>query len=591
MIGFKKGTRRATSLTAMAAAGALAFSGVAVADDIYNDLDDTIDAVAEVMPLNVGGANGTTKLYVQPRNSDGKNGCNLTGGTTLGLSVSSSNTSVATVSPSSVTFTSCGDSKTLTVTPVAAGSATVSVSQTSNNTGGSFDLAPATFTVNVALAAPANTAPTISVTGVAGGASYDKGSVPAAICEVTDAEDGNSSFPATLSAVTGAYASDGIGSQTAGCSYTDGGGLTASASETYSIVDSTAPVIGSTLNPASPDGSGGWYRGNVSLAWSVTELESPNSLLTTGCVDQNITSDQAATSYSCSATSAGGSAAEQSVTIKRDGTAPTVSHAGTAGTLGDNSWYISDVVVTFTATDALSGPATASQTVSSSGEGSAVTVGSPAFSDLAGNTTAAGAVTETYKIDKTAPTTPVFIGGPTGGASYYFGDVPAAPTCASTDAVSGVVSCDVAGGGTSVGTHTYTATATDNAGHTTTSTLTYTVLAWDKKGFYSPVDMSGVWNTVKGSSTVPLKFELFAASELTSTSAVKSFTQKTVSCPASPIVDEIELVTTGGTSLRYDETAGQFVQNWQTPKKPGACYQAIMTAQDGSTISANFLLK
>ena len=55
-----------------------------------------------------------------------------------------------------------------------------------------------------------------------------------------------------------------------------------------------------------------------------------------------------------------------------------------------------------------------------------------------------------------------------------------------------------------------TATATDNAGRTATATRSYTVNAWTTKGFYQPVDMDGVYNTVKGGSTVPLKFELFA---------------------------------------------------------------------------------
>jgi hypothetical protein len=101
-----------------------------------------------------------------------------------------------------------------------------------------------------------------------------------------------------------------------------------------------------------------------------------------------------------------------------------------------------------------------------------------------------------------------------------------------------------------------------------------------------------VWNTVKGGSTVPLKFEVFAANELTSTTAVKTFTQKTVACPNSTAtVDEIEVTTTGGTSLRYDSTAGQFIQNWQTPKKPGSCYTVTMTTQDGSQIAGNFILK
>src|SRR5450756_1802643 len=200
--------------------------GVAVADDISNSIDTSIDSVAEVMPLNVGGPNGSTTLYVSKTGTgshpaDGKSGCNLTGSTTLVVSLNSTNAAVATVSPSSVTFTNCDDTKALTVTPVAAGSATISASQTSNDTGGTFNLAPVTFTVNVVAPAPSNTAPVVAVAGVAGGATYNKGSVPAATCNVNDAEDGIKSFAATLSAITGTYASDGIGGQTASCSYTD----------------------------------------------------------------------------------------------------------------------------------------------------------------------------------------------------------------------------------------------------------------------------------------------------------------------------------------------------------------------------------
>ena len=119
------------------------------------------------------------------------------------------------------------------------------------------------------------------------------------------------------------------------------------------------------------------------------------------------------------------------------------------------------------------------------------------------------------------------------------------------------------------------------------------MLAWTPKGFYQPVDMgSAVVNTVKGGSTVPLKFEVFAGStELTSTSVVKSFMQTKVACETGASADEIEVTSTGGTTLRYDATGGQFVQNWQTPKAPGSCYRVTMTTQDGSTIQANFKLK
>lgn len=90
--------------------------------------------------------------------------------------------------------------------------------------------------------APPNTAPTVTVAGVSA-TDYEYGSVPAATCDVTDTEDGPSSFAATLSTITGPYATYGIGSQTANCSYTDDGGLNDTDSVTYNIVDTTGPVI------------------------------------------------------------------------------------------------------------------------------------------------------------------------------------------------------------------------------------------------------------------------------------------------------------------------------------------------------------
>ncbi|WP_183097545.1 PxKF domain-containing protein [Nocardioides pelophilus] len=502
---------RISRLAAAAAVPVLFLGSMAPshADDVSNDLDTTIDAVAESMALNVGGSPGTTDLYVKPLNGDGKPGCNLSSGQ-LTLSVSSSDTSVATVSPGTVTFTTgCGDTPTLTVTPVAAGGTSVTVAVLSNTTGGSFNLDSARFDVEVAGAS--NTAPVVDLAGVTAGAAYDKGAVPDAICMVSDAEDGNSSFAATLSAITGPYAVDGIGSQTASCSYTDGGGLTASASATFSIVDPTAPDIGYTVSPASPDGDNGWYRSDVSVDWTVTEEESPSSLQTTGCDDVTIEADQGETSYTCSATGAGGTSEVTAGPIKRDATDPSV-----------------DVV-----------------------------------------------------------------DGPQDGASYYWGSVPAAPTCSADDVTSGVTDagCTVSGYSTAVGSHTVSASATDNAGNSTTVSRSYQVLAWTLKGFYAPVDMGGVFNVVKGGSTVPLKFEVFAGSELTSTAAVKSFTTTRIACNGTAPQDTVEIVSTGGTSLRYDATAGQFIQNWKTPTTVGACYSVKMTTMDGSSITAFFKLK
>ena len=201
---------------------------------------------------------------------------------------------------------------------------------------------------------------------------------------------------------------------------------------------------------------------------------------------------------------------------------------------------------------------------------------------------------ELYKVDTADPTV-TFTGGPTDGASYYFGFVPLAPTCSAVDPTPGsglTGSCVVSGYGTTVGVQTVTGSQSDLAGNLGSSSRNYTVLAWTLTGFYSPVDMGGVYNVVKGGSTVPLKFEVFAGpTELTTTSAVQSFVQTKVACDGAATTDEVEVVSTGGTSLRYDSTGGQFIQNWQTPKLPGQCYRVTMTTSDGSSLVAFFKLK
>jgi hypothetical protein len=104
--------------------------------------------------------------------------------------------------------------------------------------------------------------------------------------------------------------------------------------------------------------------------------------------------------------------------------------------------------------------------------------------------------------------------------------------------------------------------------------------------------MNGVYNVVKGGSTVPLKFEIFAGTtELTSISDIKSLTYAQTSCDAGATTDEVEALATGNTILRYDITSGQFIYNWKTSKTAGTCYRVTMTTVDGSTLMAYFKLK
>lgn len=657
------------SLVLGTAFAALMIAAVAYADDIENDLPGT----AKVMALNENGATGSTVLFVDEQNGDGKNGCNLSGPghPTLVVSVISSDTSVATVSPTSLTFASCGDTRTVTVTPHAVGSANITLSQTSNTSQGSFNLAPAAFRVDVA--PPPNTAPDVTVTNVAHGASYAKGSVPVAGCSVEDAEDGNSTFAASLSEVTGPAASDGLGQQTATCSYTDEGGLTEIVSATYSIQDPSPPTIGYLLTPAAEDGDNGWYISDVSLAWAVGEPESPSSLVTTGCANQSITTDQAATDYSCSASSAGGSAGPAMVTIKRDATKPTITGSrspaanpagwnntdvevtfacddalsgvascgpspvtlsangagqSAVGTAADNAgnndtatvdgikidklapsveytsaspapnaagWNNTNVVATFSATDTLSGFApdggsAATGTSIASTEGEGVTIGSPAFADRAGNSTAAGAATSaSFKIDKTKPV--VSVTGVANGATYTLGSVPAAG-CNTSDALSLVKTpATLATSGGPVGSVTVSCTgAEDNAGNTNSASATYNV-HYDWSGLFQPVDNLPTLNSVKAGSAVPIKFSLGGNQGL-SIFAAGYPTSNVAACDAAASEDVIEAtVTAGQSSLSYDASSDRYVYVWKTDKAwAGSCRQFRLKLDDGTLHVANFKL-
>ena len=458
---------------------ALLLAALAYADDISNTIP-SIDGSSKVMALNVGGGTGSTTFIVTPRNGDGKNGCNLTGSTTLVVSVASSDSAVATASPTSLTFGSCGDVKAITVTPVATGTASVTVSQTTNNTGGTFNLAPASFTVTVA--PPPNTAPVVEVIGVTHGASYDHGSVPAAGCLVSDTEDGldnsSSATTPTLSSFSGPYAADGIGSQTAQCSYTDGGGLTQTVEATYTVTDPSPPVI--TPSPVGTTGLTDWYTSDVTLAWVVEEPQSPSSVTKTGCDSQSITSDVAGVTYKCEASSAGGSS-EVSVVIKRDASAPTVTGAPATGPNGAG-WYKSAVTLNWTCADV--GPSglldSCPETTVLSSEGRNQIDQTGPIRDNAGNTST-GTSSPPVNIDMTPPVvsaataaTPVNVSG----ADWYKDSVTFQWTAndpvlgdGSAGSGSGAVSPASSTFNTTGTGHSASAAATDLAGNTGTGYL------------------------------------------------------------------------------------------------------------------------
>jgi hypothetical protein len=123
---------------------------LASADEIVNDLDSSADLALETMTLAFEGQSTTLRLRVT--NDDGRNGCNLggRGNPSLVIAPVSSDLSVATVAPASLTFDACGEHQQVQVTAVGAGTAQITFQEIANTTAGSFNLETGAFTVIVA---------------------------------------------------------------------------------------------------------------------------------------------------------------------------------------------------------------------------------------------------------------------------------------------------------------------------------------------------------------------------------------------------------------------------------------------------------
>ena len=168
-------------------------------------------------------------------------------------------------------------------------------------------------------------------------------------------------------------------------------------------------------------------------------------------------------------------------------------------------------------------------------------------------------------------------------------------TATAADALDGSITptCIPASGSAfAFGATTVTCSATNSLGLTSTGSFTVTVSNLGWLGFYQPIDNDGVLNTIKGGSTVPVKFNVTAGDSLVTDPAIAEVSWVSIPCPDQRTSDAIEqTATSASSSLRWDASSQQFIYNWRTPKAPGTCLQLQVTTTDNITHTADFLLK
>jgi hypothetical protein len=147
-------------------------------------------------------------------------------------------------------------------------------------------------------------------------------------------------------------------------------------------VDLTAPDINFSVDPANPDGNHGWYIGNPTVTFTVTD---PDSEITneTGCDPQTLDEDNEDFEVTCEATSGGGTNSS-TVFLRRDATAPTLA----PGVSPEHVLLNGRVTVVPNADDATSGVAVSRCTSSAHVAGYTV-IATCRATDVAGNSTVA----------------------------------------------------------------------------------------------------------------------------------------------------------------------------------------------------------
>ncbi len=209
-------------------------------------------------------------------------------------------------------------------------------------------------------------------------------------------------------------------------------------------------------------GDGGWYTSDVTVGWSLGGAF-PSAPVLPICAETELTADTAGTTVSCTVELVNGSSFTRSIDIKIDQTPPSAQIAADRPPNGEG-WYDAPVFFNFSGSDATSGVAGCTGTISYSEPDSSSASRSGTCTDNAGNVSAPA--TASFGYDETAPSATASLSRAADSNGWY--NAPVGVSWSGTDATSGIASCsapETYSGPDSLGA-TLTGSCTDKAGNT-----------------------------------------------------------------------------------------------------------------------------
>jgi len=225
-------------------------------------------------------------------------------------------------------------------------------------------------------------------------------------------------------------------------------------------LDNEPPTITAKASPA--PNAAGWNNTNVTVTFTCSDAISGVA----SCPpSQTVTAEGENQVISGTATDNAGSTASTSIKLNIDKTPPTIS-AATSPTPNGKGWNNSNVTVTLTCNDSLSGIGSCTPPVTVSADGANQVISGTA-TDIAGNT---ASTSVTVSLDKTPPTIKASASPAPTAPGWNNSNVTVTFTC--SDATSGVANCPVPQTVATEGANqVISGTAADSAGNTASASV------------------------------------------------------------------------------------------------------------------------